>query len=235
VQDHEREFDKELTGLRAKLLSMGEIAQDMVRRATAALVQRDAKLIQTLPRQEQQVNALQLEIDDLGVTLVATHQPVATDLRFLMAATKINSELERIGDLAMNIQESVHGLLHDEPVKPLVDIPRMDEIARQMVRESLEAMVRTDALLAQSVIMRDDEVDALKDQVLRELLTYMAADPRVIERGLSLILVARHLERIADHATNIAQDVIYLIQGRDVRHPKTRDDRAHPGQGVSRQ
>lgn len=232
MREHEREFDKELAGLRHKLLHMGELAQEMVRQAVAALVQRDPSLTQSLPQQEQQANAWQIEIDELVVTLLATHQPVATDLRLLMAATKINSDLERIADLAVNIDESVRVLLRQEPLKPLVDIPRMDEIAREMVREALQAMIRTDVLLAQSVIMRDDQVDALKDQVLRELLTYMAADTRAIERGLGLILVARHLERIADHATNIAQDVIYLVQGRDVRHPKARNPAPPPPTGM---
>jgi len=138
-----------------------------------------------------------------------------------VAATKINGELERIGDLVINITENVHVLAQHPPLKPLIDIPRMADLARQMVRNSLDAFIRGDALKAQSVIMADDQVDALKDQVLRELLTYMIADPHTIERSLALILISRHLERIGDHATNIAEDVIYVIQGRDVRHPKT--------------
>jgi phosphate transport system protein len=146
---------------------------------------------------------------------------VANDLRFLLAATRINGELERIGDLAINITENVQVLVEHPPLKPLIDIPRMAELARTMVRQSLDAFVQGDAALAQSVIMTDDTVDALKDQIFRELLTYMLNDPRTIERALALILVSRHLERIADHATNIAQDVIYLVHGRDVRHPRT--------------
>jgi phosphate transport system protein len=142
------------------------------------------------------------------------------DLRTILAGAKINSELERIGDLVCNITECAHTLLTQPPLKPLIDIPRMADLARRMVRESLDAFVREDVLLAESVIMTDDQVDALKNQVLRELMTYMMSDPRSIERAMSLILIARHLERIGDHATNIAEDVIYMIQGRDVRHPR---------------
>jgi phosphate transport system protein len=160
-----------------------------------------------------------------ALTLLATQQPVAVDLRFILATTRINSDLERIGDLVINITENARVVLKQAPLKPLIDIPRMADLARKMVRESLEAFVGEDPLLAQSVIMTDDQVDGLKDQVLRELLTYMMGDPRAIERALSLIFIARHLERIADHATNIAEDVIYMTQGRDVRHPRTPKER----------
>jgi phosphate transport system protein len=168
-----------------------------------------------------EVNRLQIEIDDMVMTLVATHQPVAGDLRFLLAATKINSDLERIGDLVVNITENAPTIVKQPELKRLIDIPRMADIARQMVRDSLHAFVKGDVLTAQKVIATDDQVDALKEQIIRELLTYMLADPKAIERSLALILIARHLERIADHATNIAEDVIYVIQGRDVRHPTT--------------
>jgi phosphate transport system protein len=180
---------------------------------------------------EDELNRLQIEIDELGMLLLATQQPVAADLRFIIAATKINSELERIGDLVINITENVHVLLQQPELKPLIDIPRMADLARKMVRDSLDAFVRGDVLLAQAVIMMDDQVDALKEQVLRELLTYMMADPRSIERAMALILISRHLERIGDHATNIAEDVIYMVQGRDVRHPRTPRQRPEQNQG----
>jgi len=225
VDTHERHFDRELANLKKKLLSMAAIAESMIDQAISELVTRDESVAEPIAQSEQQLNRLQVEIDEDVVKLLATRQPVAVDLRFILAATRINSELERIGDLVINITENVHILAQDAPLKPLIDIPRMAETARKMVRESLDAFVNSDAALAQSVIMTDDEVDALKDQVLRELLTYMMADPRTIERALALILIARHLERIADHATNIAQDVIYLIQGRDVRHPRTPKER----------
>ena len=222
---HERRFDQELAELKAKLMRMAAVAETMIDQAVQELVGRDERLVEMLPQHEEEVNRLQIEIDQVVVTLLARHQPVAGDLRFLVAASKISSELERIGDLAVNITENVHLLLQQPELKPLIDIPRMTELARKMVRDSLQAFVSGDVLTAQSVIMTDDQVDALKDQVLRELLTYMMADPKTIERGLMLILIARHLERIADHATNIAEDVIYQVQGQDVRHPLTPRER----------
>ena len=220
-----RRFDKELDELKKKLIHMAALAETMIDKTVSELVRRDEQLAQKVPEYEEELNRLQMEIDEEAMRLLATRQPVASDLRFIVAATKINGDLERIGDLAINITENVHILAGQPPLKPLIDIPRMADLARKMVRESLEAFVGDDALLAQSVIMTDDQVDALKDQILRELLTYMMADPRTIERGLALILVSRHLERIADHATNIAEDVIYMIQGRDVRHPRTPKER----------
>jgi phosphate transport system protein len=220
-----RRFDKELDELKKKLIHMAALAETMIDKTVSELVRRDEQLARKVPEYEEELNRLQMEIDEEAMRLLATRQPVASDLRFIVAATKINGDLERIGDLAINITENVHILAGQPPLKPLIDIPRMADLARKMVRESLEAFVGDDALLAQSVIMTDDQVDALKDQILRELLTYMMADPRTIERGLALILVSRHLERIADHATNIAEDVIYMIQGRDVRHPRTPKER----------
>jgi len=221
VETHERAFDKELGDLKKRLLTMAAIAESMIDQAIAELVSRDEQAAAEVPRSEEQVNRLQIEIDDEVLRLLATRQPVANDLRFLLAATRINGELERIGDLAINITENVQVLVEHPPLKPLIDIPHMAELARTMVRQSLDALVQGDPALAQSVIMTDDKVDALKDQIFRELLTYMLGDPRTTERALALILVSRHLERIADHATNIAQDAIYLIEGRDVRHPRT--------------
>jgi len=221
VDTHQRQFDRDLAELKKKLIHMAAVAETMIDQSVQALVSRDQGLVEPLPHEEEEVNRLQIEIDENAVMLIATHQPVAGDLRFLLAASKISGELERIGDLAVNITENVSVLVRQPPLKPLVDIPRMTEIARGMIRDSLNALVRDDVLLAQSVITTDNQVDALKDQVLRELLTYMMSDPQTIERALMLILVARHLERAADHATNIAEDVIYQVQGRDVRHPLT--------------
>ena len=217
---HQRLFDKELDDLKGRLLHMAAIAENQIDRVIQELVQRDPAVAEPVPKQEEDLNRYQIEIDEEAIKLLATQQPVAVDLRFIFAATRINSELERIGDLAINITQNVQTLLAQPPLKPLIDIPRMAELARKMVRQSLLAFVKEDVLLAQAVITSDDEVDALKDQIIRELLTYMMSDPTAIERALALILIARHLERIADHATNIAQDVIYLIQGRDVRHPR---------------
>ena len=223
--DRQRLFDKELSDLKKKLLHMATVAETMIDQTITELVNRDERLAEPVPRLEDELNRLQIEIDEEVLTLLATQQPVAVDLRLILAAAKMNSDLERIGDLAVNITENAHVLAQQPELKPLIDIPRMADLARQMVRGSIEAFVKGDVLLAQSVILSDDRVDELKDQIFRELLTYMMADPRTIERALALILIARHIERIADHATNIAEDVIYLIQGRDVRHPRTPKER----------
>ena len=223
--DKKRQFDRDLEDLKKKLIRMAALTEAMIDKAIGELVSRDERVAEKVPEYEKELNRLQIEIDEAALTLLATQQPVANDLRFIVAATKINGELERIGDLVINITENVHVLAQHPPLKPLIDIPRMADLARQMVRDSLDAFIRGDALQAQSVIMADDQVDALKDQVLRELLTYMITDPHTIERSLALILISRHLERIGDHATNIAEDVIYMIQGRDVRHPKTPKER----------
>ena len=220
MDTQERSFDRELGELKKKLIHMAAVAESMIEHAIKELVLRNEHLADKVPQREQELNRLQIEIDELVLTLLATRQPVAGDLRFILSASKINSELERIGDLVVNVTQCVHTLVQAPPLKPLIDIPRMAELTRKMVRESLKSFVGRDAAAAQQVILADDEVDALKDQVLRELLTYMMADPQTIERGLALILISRHLERMADHATNIAEDVIYMIQGRDVRHPR---------------
>jgi len=220
MDTHARHLDVELNELQGKLVRMATVAERMIDQAIGELQTRNAEQVSPIAAEEQELNRLQLEIDELALALLATRQPVAADLRTIMAATRINSELERIGDLVINITECAATIVQQPPLKPLIDIPRMAELARGMVRRSVEAFLAGDVALAQSVLAGDDEVDALKDQVFRELLTYMMADPRTTERAMALILVARHLERIADHATNIAQDVIYMVQGRDVRHPK---------------
>jgi phosphate transport system protein len=221
VETHERPLDKDLADLKKKLLRMAAIAEGMIDQAITEIVNRDERAAADVPSSEEELNRLQIEIDDSVASLLATQQPVAVDMRFLLTATRINGELERIGDLAVNITENALPLVEHPPLKPLIDIPLMADLVRTMVRQSLDAFVRADAQLAQAAIGTDDRVDALKDQVFRELLTYMLSDPRTIERALALILISRHLERIADHATNIAEDVVYLIQGRDVRHPRT--------------
>ncbi len=221
MDSQKRQLDKELEALKTKLLHMAAVAENMIDLVIKELFERDERIGAAIPDNEEELNRLQIEIDEQALTILATHQPVATDLRFIVAATKINSDLERVGDLVVNITENVHVLAQQPPLKPLLDIPRMSELARKMLRDSLQAFVNGDVGLARTVILTDDEVDGLKAQILRELLTYMIADPRAIERALALVLIARHLERIGDHATNIAEDVIYMIQARDVRHPKT--------------
>ena len=168
---------------------------------------------------EAQINQKDIEIDELATRLLALYQPMARDMRFLTAAIKINGDLERIGDQAVNIAQSAMRILRHPQVKPYVDLPRMSELAEAMVRDSLNALVRGDQDLAQSVLRRDDQVDKLRDQLFRELLTYMMEDSAQVFAAFELILVAKNLERIGDHATNIAEDVIYFVAGRDVRHP----------------
>lgn len=229
MDKHIRPFDRDLDGLKNKLVRMATLTETMLDNVIAELVQRDDRLAEKVLEHELELNRLEIEIDDMAHTMLATQQPVASDLRFLIAASKINSDLERMGDLVININENVHTLNRQPPLKPLIDIPRMADITRQMVRQSIDAFVHGDVARAQSVIQMDDEVDNLKDQVFRELLTYMLSDARTIERALALILISRHIERTADHAVNIAQDVIYMIQGRDVRHPRTPKGRSSDG------
>jgi phosphate transport system protein len=197
---------------------MGALVEERVHAATRALIEQRADTVERIIASDQEVNEMQIEIDDRCLRLLALQQPMASDLRLITAAMKINADLERIGDQAVNIAEQAVRVLAHPPLKPLTDIPRMAEIAERMTRESLDAFVRKDAQLARSILARDDEVDQLKDQVFRVLLTYMMADPGTIERALGLILISRHLERIADHATNIAEDVIFVVEAKDVRH-----------------
>jgi phosphate transport system protein len=211
-------FEAELQNLRNQLLTMGGLVEERVHRAVHALMHRKEEDAQRIIVTDKEVNDLQMDIDNRCLRLLATQTPLAVDLRLITSAMKINADLERIGDQAVNIAESVLVLIPHPPLKPLVDIPRMAGIAEKMIRDALDGFVRNDAALAREVLRRDDEVDALKDQVFRELLTYMMADPGTIQRALSLILIGRNLERIADHATNIAEDVIFIAEAKDVRH-----------------
>jgi phosphate transport system protein len=197
---------------------MGGLVEERVHQAIVALMERREDAAEKVIAGDREVNDLQIEIDDRCIKLLALQQPMATDLRLITAAMKINADLERIGDQAVNIAETALRLLPQPPLKPLIDIPRMAENAEAMTRDALDAFVRKDAALARRVLARDDEVDQLKDQVFRVLLTYMMADPGTIERALGLILISRNLERIADHATNVAEDVIFLVEAKDVRH-----------------
>jgi phosphate transport system protein len=211
-------FEEELQALKNRLLNMGALVEERVHDATHALIERRLDTAERIITSDQDVNELQIEIDERCLRLLALQQPMASDLRLITAAMKINADLERIGDQAVNIAEQAVRILAHPPLKPIIDLPRMAEIAERMTRESLDAFVRKDATLARAILTRDDEVDQLKDQVFRVLLTYMMADPGTIERALGLILVSRHLERIADHATNIAEDVIFVVEAKDVRH-----------------
>jgi phosphate transport system protein len=211
-------FQEELGQLKARLLEMGGLAEEEVRQATKGLVDRDRALIDRVLSGDDPLNALHIEIDRRSFTLLALHQPMAADLRAIVAAVKINTDLERVGDLAVNIAEAAVRYAAHPPVKKLIDIPRMASIAQAMLRDALDAFVRSDIALAQHVLDEDDKLDDLKTQIFRELLTYMLQDPTTIEPALDLVLVSRHLERIGDHATNIAEDVIFIVSARDVRH-----------------
>ncbi len=224
-----RHFEDQLQELRGRLVQMGTLAESMIERAVKSLLERDAGRHPEVFRSEDQVNGLQIEVDERVINLIALQHPVAADLRLVVMCTKIAGELERIGDQAVNICQNTGELLRYPPLKPLIDIPLMAEIARRMVRESLDAFVRQDAALAQKVLNADDEVDAFKNQIFRELLTYMMADPGTIPRALALILISRNLERVGDHATNIAEEVIYAAQGRDVRHHHEEQKRIDEG------
>jgi phosphate transport system protein len=214
----ERHFETEMQALKNRLLSMGAMVEERVQHAVLALMERNSATAERIIAGDEEVNELQIEVDDRCLKLLALQQPMASDLRLITAAMKINADLERIGDQAVNIAENSLKLMANAPLKPIIDLPRMAEIAEGMTRDSLDAFVRKDAALARAVLARDDEVDQLKDHIFRVLLTYMMADPGTIERALSLILVSRNLERIADHATNIAEDVIFVVEAKDVRH-----------------
>jgi phosphate transport system protein len=214
----ERPFDEELQGLKEKLLEMAARAEEQIGRAVLSLKERKEELAQEVLEKEDAVNMLDIEIDELCLRLLALRQPMAADLRFITSAMKISSDLERIGDLAFNIAERALRLLKYPQLKPLIDIPRMAEISQQMVRDAIRSFINNDDALAGNVCKRDDEVDGLNDQIFRELLTFMISDPSTITRAVELILVGRHLERIADHATNIAEDVIYMVKGKTIKH-----------------
>ena len=213
-----RHFADELDELKQRLLLMGGLAEERVRLAMKALVERDRDLITEVIGGDQAVNMMQLEIDDRCFKLLALYQPMAVDLRTIVSAVKINGDLERVGDLAVNIAEAAEQYVVHPPVKALIDLPRMGTLAQLMLRQALDAFVSQDINSAQEVLAQDDVLDGLKNQIFRELLTYMLGDPRKIEPGIDLILISRHLERVGDHATNIAEDVIFIVEARDVRH-----------------
>lgn len=214
----QRHFHEEIETLKQTLLAMGGLVEDQIRHVMRALVERDDALAQEVIERDQQVNAYDLEVDETCVSLLALHQPAAGDLRFITTAMKIVTDLERMGDQAVNIAQRVLELNREAQLKPYIDLPRMAERAQRMVKESLDAFVARDTELARRVCAEDAEVDALKEQIFRELLTFMMEDARTIPRAIRLILISRFLERLADHATNIAEMVIYLVDAKMVRH-----------------
>lgn len=214
----ETQFHKELEELKENLLKMATLVERTIHDAVQSLVKRDSDLANEIFKRERQINEMELMIDEMCLKLLALRQPMAVDLRFITSAMKIITDLERMGDQAVNIAERAISLNQEPQLKPYIDLPRMAEIAQSMVKDVLDAFVNRDVQLARSVCERDDLVDGLNDQVVRELLTYMMSDPKTIARAVHLIIVARCLERIADHATNIAEDVIFMVSALVIKH-----------------
>ena len=214
----ERQFDEAMQQLKERLLVMAGMAEQAVARSVKALVDRDATLAQMIIEEDAEINRLEVEIEDTCLTLLARYQPEAKDLRFVAMVFKIVNDLERVGDQAVNVSERTLDLLKEPLLKPLIDIPKMALLAEQMLKDALDAFVNQDAELARGVCRRDAEVDHLNDQVYHELLVYMTQDPKTITRAVDLILIGRHLERVADHATNIAEDVYYIVRGATIKH-----------------
>jgi phosphate transport system protein len=219
-----RHFHEQLQDVLKQITIMGSLTESMITLAMRMLVERDESLAHEIYRKEDEVNALQVSIDDTAIGLIATQQPVGKDVRFLFMTSKIVTDLERIADQAKNICQNAQFVLAQPPLKPMVDLPIMAEIAQKMVRDALTAVIDRDVALAERIMQEESKVDAFRDQVFRTLLTYMMADPGTIQRALSLILISRNIERIGDHATNIAEEAIYIVQGRDIRHATTAAD-----------
>jgi phosphate transport system protein len=214
----ERHLDEELKKLTELILSMGGNVEQAIEESTQALILREPKRLEKVFELEALINKAHLQVDELCISVLARQSPMATDLRLIVAIMKINTDLERMGDQAVNISHNAKIYLGEPALKPLIDLPRMAQAVRSMVRDSLDAFVNRDENLAQEVLNRDDVVDEFKRKIFMELITLMKTDPHAIDRGITLILIARNMERLGDHATNIAEDAIFAISGRDVRH-----------------
>jgi phosphate transport system protein len=217
-QHTDRAYEADLAHLRTVILEMGGLVEDQITQAVRALTERDDALARETIDRDHAVNRIDVEIDDLCIKLLALHQPAARDLRLITTALKITTDLERIGDLASHIAERAHELVDEDPVKAYIDLPRMAEIARGMVHKSLDAFVAENDALALEVCTSDDTIDKLHEQLFRELLSFMVEDPSTITRAMRLLFVSKNLERIGDHATNIAEMVIFLVRGQSIRH-----------------
>lgn len=224
-QHTNRQYEEELRGLRTGLIKMGGLVESQIAEAIEALIERDTERARATIARDTEVNRMDVENDELAIRLLALHQPAASDLRFITTSLKITTDLERIGDNAVNICERVLELNQEPQIKPYIDIPRMAAITQSMVRDSVDAFMRDDTELAGEVIDRDDEVDGLNYQIYRELLGYMVEDPSMISRATRVLFVSKNLERVADHATNIAEMVVYMVKGRTIRHT---EKKRHP-------
>ena len=213
-----RHFEQELEELKGKLLEMSALVESAVQRSVMAVTQKDRSAAEQVFHDEARVNQLQIEIDEFAINLLATQQPLAADLRLVVAALKINTDLERMGDLSVSIAQRAISLLSEPVIQPMVDIRHMSALVESMVRKSMDAFVANDADMARSVLASDDAVDSLRTASYHELVSFMEKDPHNIPQALDLIGITRSLERIADHSTNIAEDVLFLVKGVDVRH-----------------
>jgi phosphate transport system protein len=214
----QRHFDDELKELKEKLLQMGSLVEQQIRLAIRALIERDSTLAIQVIEDDSRVNALDVQVDENCLRLLALHQPAARDLRFVTTGMKISSDLERMSDLAENISERALELNEEPQLKPYIDLPRMADATMRMVKESLDAFVNADVELARKVCADDDFVDDLTEQLFRELLSFMLENPNTITRAIRLTFVGKYIERIADHATNIAELVVYMVEGKIIRH-----------------
>ena len=214
----DRRYEEELKALHHHILEMGGLVVKQIVNAIAALVRRDSDLARETIDRDHTANRMDVEIDELCIRLLALHQPAARDLRLITTGLKITTDLERIGDMAVNICERVLELNEEPQLKPFIDIPHMADIAQRMLRQSLDAFVREDTELALKVCAEDDTIDALNNQLFRELLSYMAENPATVTRAARLLFVSKYLERIADHATNIAEMVVFMVKGTSIRH-----------------
>lgn len=213
-----RQFEAELRLLKERIILMASQVEEMISQTMKALVTRDSPLAENMIKFDHQINGLEVEIDELCLKILALRQPAASDLRFITIALKIVTDLERMGDMGVNIAERTLELNQEPPLKPYIDLPHMAKLVQEMVKNSLDAFVRSDLELTQAVLRNEDMVDKLNVQILRELLTFMIEDPRNITRGLRLIFISKYLERIGDHATNIAEMVFFMVKGKDIRH-----------------
>ncbi len=217
-QHTDKKFEQDLRGLKDEILKMGGIVEEMIALSMKALVERDTKLAREIIEKDRAVNQLEMEVDDRCLQLLALHQPAASDLRFITIGLRISKDLERMGDLAVNISEQAIDLNREPQLKPYVDLPKMAASTQAMVKGALDSFVEKNAEMAEGICEMDDEVDALNNHVFQELVALMGTDSTAVSRAVRLILVSRHLERIADHATNIAEEVIFMVQGKDIRH-----------------
>jgi len=216
----DKKYEEDLKKLHEEILYMGGLVEDQIQKAVKSLVDRDSELAKIIIERDHEVNRLDVEIDELCIRLLALHQPAGKDLRFITTGLKITTDLERIGDMSVNTCERALELNQEPQLKPYIDIPRMARIAQRMTRESLDAFVREDTDLALKVCKDDEEIDQLNSQIFREVIAFMIEDPHTVSRAIKISSISKYLERMADHATNIAEMVIFMVKGKSIRHMK---------------